>query len=197
MEEIKLQNFDNLISSLNEIKNELIGDKEKEKKKEKTQKITQWITFSIAVISFLLSIYTILDNNKTDERNFGFQRETQAYNFWLSYLRLAAQNPNMANGLKEIDGVPINALACRDLNQKAYPDSTILKFVNYAWFVSNALGTAEVVSDLTKNDEGWTATIDTIISNHIVYVSAQCFEKEHYSVYINKEIEKVKSNLKK
>lgn len=191
MEEIRLENFDPLLDSVKEIRNEIVSDKEKAKKKEKRDQITQVITFFIAVFSFLLGIYSIYDNNISDERNFNFQRKTQAYNFWLSYLRLASQHPELANGLQKIDGVPVSDLACRHVTGIKYPDSTQSKFVEYAWFVANALGTAEVLSDFTKRDDAWIATVDTIISNHISYVRSTCFEKKHYGYNIKYEIQKI------
>ena len=193
MTEFNLKNFDELIKHVQDIKNGLAIEKAKEGKKEKREKTIEYVTLFIAVTSFLLSIYSICDNNKTDERNFKLQRDTHAYNYWLNYLDLAARHPQLANGLKSIDNISVDSLACRDKSHTFYKDTTIRQFVEYAWFVANALGTAEIVSDLTKNDTAWQATIDTIISNHRTYIASTCFVKNHYGEDIQKRIQKFTS----
>ena len=193
MEEIKLKQFDELLETVNKIKSDLIGDKIESKKKERFLKIEQRVTLFIAIVSFAIGIFTVINSLLTDSRNYRTQRENDAYNFWLSYLRLAVEKPEMANGLKEIYNVPIDDLACRKKNREKYPDSTEAKFVDYAWFVANALGTAEIVYDLTSEDDAWNATIDTLIRNHITYIRSKCFESSHYSDFLNEKIDKMKS----
>jgi len=191
MAELNLKNFDKFVTYVNDIKNELIGDKVEAEKKAKREKKRANVTFFIAVISFLLGIYSIFYNTTIDTRNYKLQRETQAYSFWLNYLDLASQNSDFANGKSEIDKIPIDSLACRKKNRMSYNDTTEKKFVAYAWFVAKALGTAEIVSDLTEEDTEWEPAIDTIISNHKAYISSSCFDTAHYGIYMRMRFNKI------
>jgi hypothetical protein len=188
MEEIKPKNLD-------ELKDEIKNEKDEPKQTDWFDRGMKITTLTLALFSIGLSIYTLNHNSTVDKRNFSFQRETQAYNFWLAYLRLAYQEPDMANGKKDIDGIPLNELA-NPANRIIYPDTSQAKFVKYAWFVANALGAAEVVSSLTTEDNAWIATIDTIIANHISYIRTESFIPEHYSEVIQAEIKKVRNKYK-
>jgi len=199
---IKLDNIDPLLSSIKEIKEEIVGNKESERKKETYQRRTQWGTLAIAIMSLAASIFTVIYNvskdtfnniyqRKTDSTNAKFQRESQAYTFWLSYLQLAEQNPDMANGPKEINGCPVRDLADRRWIKKKFKPADIKKFKKYAWFVANVLAYAERVAELTKGDSGWKITIEKAIHIHIEYIRSRAFFKcdlQDYSDLLQDEI---------
>jgi hypothetical protein len=191
MPEFSLKNFDEFITQVKDIKTELAGDKIKAEKKEKRENRRAAVTFAIAVTSFMLSIFSIFYNTHIDTRNYKLQRETQAYSFWLSYLELASNNSDFANGKDTIDNIPIDSLARRDSLNVSYAPTTVSKFVAYAWFVAKALGTAEIVSELTDDDKEWEPAIDTIIRNHRAYISSCGFNRTHYGSYMRERFDKV------
>lgn len=131
-----------------------------EKKKNYTDLILSIAAFLISVFSVIFTVYTY---NKTTEQ----QQETQAYNYWQNFLQLAVQKPALANG--------------DDSKYFEQIKSDTAKRVEYEWFVANALGAAEIVFRLQKEDEGWRNTLKEVISLHKEYISISNFDSSHYS----------------
>lgn len=145
----------------NEDKTKEEGGKAKfEKKKNYTDIILSITAILISVFSVIFTVYTY---NKTTAD----QQETQAYNYWQNFLQLAAQKPEMANG--------------DDSGYFERIKSDTAKRVEYAWFVANALGAAEIVFRLQKDDEGWKNTLKEVISLHGEFISITNFDSSHYS----------------
>ena len=107
----------------------------------------------IAMAAFFLSGFTYWETTK-------IQKKVAAFTFWQSYLQLAAQKPKLANGKFD----PGNAE-----EKEAYD-----------WFASSALGAAETVYHLQKDDEGWKKTIQTLIRTHRDFIKGREFERGHY-----------------
>lgn len=142
------------------------ADQLKEERKERFEKNRTYAQVGISVMAFILSIVSLLftadSNRKTAER----QQEVQAYNYWQNFLQLCVQKPEMANG--DDSG----------FYEKHKNDSLR---VQYAWFVANALGAAEIVFRLQQGDKAWRNTLKEIIGLHSKYITSKDFDMSHYS----------------
>jgi hypothetical protein len=110
-------------------------------------------TAVIAIVALLFSGYTYLETTR-------IQQKVAAFTFWQSYLQLAAQKPKYANG---------NFVSGNTDDKEAYE-----------WFASNALGAAETVYLLQKDDPGWQNTIKTLIRTHRNFINSPGFVRGHY-----------------
>jgi hypothetical protein len=124
------------------------------KKFENVASIVNFMATPVAILALVVSFYTWYETTN-------IQRRTAAFTYWQMYLQSALANPEFASGVvNEADPVE---------KQK------------YEWFVANALGTAEAVYVLQEGDEGWRATIKTVIRTHKEYIESPAFERQHYS----------------
>ena len=122
----------------------------------KHERFTAVATIAATVISLLalgLSAFTYRETNET-------QKRIAAFTFWQSYLELAAEKPEYANG-------QFNSADAKDK-------------LAYEWFAANALGAAETVYLLQIDDPAWKETIQTLIRNHGNYIKSNEFERKHY-----------------
>lgn len=107
----------------------------------------------IAIAAFFFSGYTYWETTNV-------QKKVAAFTFWQSYLQLAAQKPKLANG--------------------RFDPGNVEEKEAYDWFASSALGAAETVYHLQKDDEGWKKTIQTLIRTHRNFITSPEFEGGHY-----------------
>jgi hypothetical protein len=188
MENFEKNDWKQLFKILSRIRIVDDSNEKKEKRKGKRQLWIEISTIAIAIFSLIVSVAAIwigiCQNNNSDQ----YQRETQAYTFWQAYLEKAAENSKLANGIELIGIYPIQKIACRKSDED-FDKNVIDTFVKYAWFVANALGTAEIVYSIKKDDPDWKKTIQTTIKNHSYYIKSGCFEKTHYSNEFNKLID--------
>jgi hypothetical protein len=112
------------------------------------------LTGAIAIIALVVSIYTWYETTN-------IQKRTAAFTYWQTYLQLALANPEFASGI-------VN-------------DADPKEKQKYDWFASNALGAAEAVYGLQEGDEGWKATIKTLIRIHRKHLESPAFERQHYA----------------
>lgn len=138
-----------------------------EESKEKFEKKKDYTDLVLSVAAFLISVFSVIFTVSTYNKTSAEQQETQAYNYWQNFLQLAVQKPEMANGDDS------------EYFERNKNDS--LKRVEYAWFVANALGAAEIVFRLQKDDKDWRNTLKEIISLHSQYIRNTDFDSSHYS----------------
>jgi hypothetical protein len=112
------------------------------------------------IAAAIISIAALTFSGFTYWETTNIQKKVAAFTFWQSYLQLAAQKPKYANG---------------NFDDKNAEDKEA-----YEWFASNALGAAETVYLLQKDDLGWKATIQTLIRTHRTFINSSEFEREHY-----------------
>jgi len=93
-----------------------------------------------------------------------FQRENTAKGIYRDYLKMATDNPVMADGdLKEI--------AKLELNKK------------YKWFVSYFLWACEEVIEFAPDDEAWRTDLDRQLSYHRAYLTSAEFINDELPFY--------------
>ncbi|MCG2612817.1 hypothetical protein LZZ85_00940 [Terrimonas sp. NA20] len=122
----------------------------------------QWVAILALVVSIISVIFTVTSYNKSVSS----QQETQAYSYWQDYLQLAIQKPLLANG---------------DDSQYYETHRQDSSRIEYAWFVANMLGAAEMVYRLQPYDKNWAQTLKEVIGLHAVYLKEEQIDFRHYS----------------
>ena len=128
-------------------------------KKETLERLTALSTIATAAIAAAALLVAVLQIFKSNDA----QREATAQDTYKEYLRLAVENPDIADGLSELPTDPT-------------------KRAKYSWFVSYFLHSAEHAFSVAPTDE-WRAAISTQVCLHKVFLSGdeyQKFLKLHY-----------------
>lgn len=136
--------------------------------KEALEKLTAWSTFATSVIAALALGVAGLQIAKSNAT----QREATAQDAYKEYLRLAIENPDIADGLSEIP-----------------EDAT--KRTKYSWFVSYFLHSAEHTFLADPSDE-WRAAISTQVCLHKAYLTDGEYQttlKLHYDKQFRELVE--------
>jgi hypothetical protein len=106
--------------------------------------------------------------------------KTQAYTYWQDFLQLCVDKSEMANGLQMIDSIPLSKFSNLTPRDSLYKSAQHDTFVQYAWFVSNALNAAEVVYNLQRGDVYWENTLIDVLSYHSAYFETEGFNWASY-----------------
>jgi hypothetical protein len=135
---------------------------------------TEKLSFFVGLIALILTGWTYWKTTKDQEK-------FQAYSYWQNFLALAVEHPQLANGIDSIDGMSIETLGCLPKENIHLHDSAHAEYVQYAWFVSNALGAAEIVFNLQKGDSIWEAALIEVLVNHKSFYNSCAFDERSYA----------------
>jgi hypothetical protein len=127
--------------------------------KDKLDLWTAWSSIATAAIAAVAILVAVLQINNSNDA----QREVTAQDTYKEYLRLAVENPDIADGLTELPTDPA-------------------KRAKYSWFVSYFLHSAEHAFSVAPTDE-WRAAISSQVCLHKVFLSSEEYQntlKLHY-----------------
>lgn len=139
-----------------------------------------WALF-FSAFSLMASIFAICYSVWSGRQSFREQQKTQAYSYWQNFLALTVQYPEFADGIDRIDGFSICDISKFDKDAIKKHDSIHSVYVKYAWFVSNAIGAAEIVWDLQKGDSNWESTLKQVLGNYKGFYNSKSFFLSDYS----------------
>jgi len=134
-----------------------------------------------SAISLIASIFAICYSVWSGRESFKEQQKTQAYSYWQNFLALAVQYPEFANGKDSVGNFSICDISKFDRYSIQRNDSIYKVYVKYAWFVSNALGAAEIVWNLQKGDPAWENTLKQVLGFYKGYYNSKAFLLTDYS----------------
>ena len=161
---ITIENLPDLTNKMTEVVKEL---------NPKKKKIDWALIVSITAVAF--TIYW----SYASQAN---QKEMQAYANWQNFLSLAVDNPELANGYKNIDGKSIAYLADKSNRDELMKNDSLTyhKYAKYTWFVAAALGSAESVVNLQTSDTSWNNTIVEAFRGHKALFDAKVYDLNSY-----------------
>jgi type II secretory pathway pseudopilin PulG len=113
-------------------------------------------TAAIAAAALVIAALQIVNSNDA-------QREATAQDTYKEYMRLAVENPDIADGLSELPNDPT-------------------KRAKYSWFVSYFLHSAEHAFSVAPTDE-WRAAISSQVCLHKAFLSSEEYQSSlelHY-----------------
>lgn len=134
-----------------------------------------------SAMSLIASIFAICYSVWSGSVSFKAQQETQAYTYWQSFLALTVQYPEFANGMDSIDKFSIADISNFGRDTIRKHDSLHKVYVKYAWFVTNALGAAEIVWNLQKGDTAWGNTLKQVLGFYTAFYKCKTFKLTDYS----------------
>jgi hypothetical protein len=127
---------------------------------EQLNKLSAWSTFAtalVAIAALVLAAFQLAGTNAA-------QREATAQDTYKEYLKLAVENPDIADGLAEL------------------PKQGTKEAVKYGWFVSYFLHSAEHAYLVDPSKE-WRAAISNQVCLHKAFLKASEYQnnlKKHY-----------------
>ncbi len=131
--------------------------------------LTAWSTFATAVVASIALLVAGIQLSRTNEA----QREATAQDTYKEYLRLAVENPEIADGLAHL------------------PQEGSREAVKYGWFVSYFLHSAEHAYLVDPSDE-WRAAISNQVCLHKTFLKASEYQsnlKYHYDQRFRKLVD--------
>lgn len=127
---------------------------------EKLERLSAWSTFATALIALSALVVAGFQLAGTNAA----QREATAQDTYKEYLKLAVENPDIADGLTDL------------------PKQGTKEAVKYGWFVSYFLHSAEHAYLVDPSNE-WRAAISNQVCLHKAYLSADEYQKNLKSHY--------------
>ena len=122
------------------------------------------ISSAAAIVSSSLAALGLFATALQIKRNRDFQRENTAKGIYRDYLKMAIDNPVLAEG--ELPQI-------RECN----------KMEQYKWFVSYLLWASEEIIDFAPSDSDWRKDITSQLEYHKGYLGSSEFRRNEFSFY--------------